>query len=219
MPDSAIAGSPLSQVGFLDGHEKAEQVLELLVQSLTIPTYHAQFAATLPLTRICLLLLGEKPSSFVASQILLLIAISVNKTITFARKFELISGWNVLKHVLPECWDPSVHEAAFDVLLGRVHGQKLANGNGPASGNTFKSPVEVTPNPVVCPAIVAPILSSLRVGLNKLAYSYQTSSHLDGKLGNVVLALTYTSRSGIIDYRVGVCDGSAHRRTNGFARI
>ncbi|RDB25611.1 Beige 1 [Hypsizygus marmoreus] len=38
---------------------------------------------------------------------------------SFSRKFELISGWSVLKTVLPYCWDPRVNEAAFDVLLGR----------------------------------------------------------------------------------------------------
>ncbi len=78
-----------------------------------------RFSATLPLTRVYLLLLGDKPSSFVAKQVLDLIALSLNKSKSFSRKFELVSGWTIVKTVLPDAWDANVHAAAFGILLGQ----------------------------------------------------------------------------------------------------
>jgi hypothetical protein len=75
------------------------------------------------LTRIYLLLLGDKPSSFVAKQVLDLIAISLNKSKSFSRKFELVSGWTVLKTVLPDVWDANIHAVAFSILLGHAGDQ------------------------------------------------------------------------------------------------
>ena len=146
-------------------------VLDLLTSTLSIPVLYTKFTTTLPLARICLLLLGDKPSSYVASQILTIIAISMNVTVSFSRKFELISGWSVLKTVLPSCWDPTVHEAALDVLLGRVHRQSSqANGNGSAKP-------ALTTNEIVCPAIVPTILAALQTGLVAAGNNCQASGN------------------------------------------
>ena len=110
--------------------------------------------AVLPLTRICLLLIGDRPTPVVASQVLLLIGISLSYSSSFSRKFELVSGWSVLKTVLPFAWDPSVHEAAFDILLGRVAQKKST---GPPSTT------------VVCPYIMPAIFCALHRGLNAIA--------------------------------------------------
>jgi hypothetical protein len=101
---------------------------------------YTQFSAALPLTRIYLLLLGDKPSSFVAKQVLDLIAISLSRSRSFIRKFELVSGWTVLKTVLPYVWDVNIHAVAFNILLGQAEDQ------GPV---------------VVCSHILPAILSSL----------------------------------------------------------
>ena len=87
------------------------------------PDCYLRFAATLPLTRIYLLLLGDKPSSFIAKQVLDLIALSLNKSKSFSRKFELVSGWTIVKTVLPDVWDANIHAAAFGILLGQDEGQ------------------------------------------------------------------------------------------------
>jgi len=160
MQDSAITGSPRSvhsRIDYTYPREKAEQVLEALVTILSTPTYYSKFSAALPLTRICLLLLGDRPTPVVASQVLLLIGISLGSSTSFSRKFELVSGWSILKTVLPFAWDPSVHESAFDILLGRVSLHKKTV--GPA-GTT-----------VACPYIMAPIFCALQRGLNAIANS------------------------------------------------
>jgi hypothetical protein len=82
-----------------------------------------RFSAALPLTRIYLLLLGDKPSSFVAKQVLDLIALSLNKSKSFGRKFELVSGWTIVKTVLPDVWDATIHATAFGILLDQDEGQ------------------------------------------------------------------------------------------------
>ncbi|KAF7329558.1 hypothetical protein MKEN_00218700 [Mycena kentingensis (nom. inval.)] len=166
--------SVMSRIDYRDPRDKAEQVLEILIQLLAIPTLYNKFAAVLPLTRICLLLLGDRPTPFIASQILMLIAVSNAMSPAFARKFELISGWSVLKTVLPGCWDPSVHEATLDVLLGRL-GESMENGggagggangyvgaNGKANGNGVHGQGGVR---IACPQIVPTIFCSLQAGL------------------------------------------------------
>ena len=65
---------------------------------------------------------------------------------SFSRKFELISGWTVLKTVLPNSWDADVQKAAFNVLFGRVENGKVQNDKPPA---------------VSCPFIMPAILSAL----------------------------------------------------------
>ncbi|KAK7442741.1 Beige protein-like 1 [Stygiomarasmius scandens] len=151
--DIANGNSPksiMSRIDHLGGREKAEKVLDLLVSTLSIPSQYTKFAAALPVNRILLLLL--RPSPVVAKQIINLIRISVGSSSSFIRKFELISGWNVLKTVLPMCWDSEVNEAAFDLLL------RPYNDKGDHDGNV-----------VVCPQIVATILSALHSELNIVA--------------------------------------------------
>ncbi|KAG5645386.1 hypothetical protein DXG03_006339 [Asterophora parasitica] len=155
--DPKGASSPhsiISRIDYISTQEKAEQVLEMMISTISVQSYHAKFAAALPLTRICLLLLGDRPSSFVATQILTLIGVSNTISPSFSRKFELISGWNVLKTVLPYCWDPSVNQIVFDILLGRFEHIKQ---------------LTAVPNTVVCPNIVPAILSVLQTGLVSVA--------------------------------------------------
>lgn len=102
-----------------------------------------------------------------ATQILLLIGISINLSPSFSRKFELISGWSVLKTVLPYCWDPSVNEAAIDILLGRLP-------------NHIKKTREGKADMIMCPHIVPAIFCSLQHGLVTVANTSQTSEAPDG---------------------------------------
>jgi hypothetical protein len=99
-------------------------------------------------TRIYLLLLGDRPSSFVAKQVLDLITISLNRSKSFSRKFELVSGWTILNTVLPQVWDVDVHSAAFRILLDRAQDQE---------------PV------VACPYILPAIVNSLNRTLLAIA--------------------------------------------------
>ena len=92
------------------------------------------------MTRIYLLLLGDRPSSFVAKQVLDLITISLNKSKSFSRKFELVSGWTILKTVLPHVWDDKIHSAAFGILSDQTQDQGTV---------------------VACPHILLAILGSL----------------------------------------------------------
>ena len=102
------------------------------------------------------MLLGEHPTSVVAYQILLLIGQALNRSLSFNRKFELVSGWSVLRGTLPGAWDPSVHVAAFDVLLGRL-------------SSDVQTPRLSNPPKVACPYIFAAILASLDGGLTHVA--------------------------------------------------
>ena len=127
---------------------KAEQVFKILVSILDNPTMFNKFTAALPLTRICLLLLGDRPTPVIATLVLRLIAIALGISTSFNRKFELVSGWNVLKLVLPYGWDAQVQDAAWDVLLGRSRDKKES------------IPV------VICPYIVPAIFASLKMALD-----------------------------------------------------
>ncbi|KAK7042535.1 hypothetical protein R3P38DRAFT_3448691 [Favolaschia claudopus] len=162
-PADNTASSPqsmLSRIDYKDPRDKAEQVLEMLISLLSNPTLYNKFATVLPLTRICILLLGDRPTPVIANQILILIAISNNMSPAFARKFELISGWSVLKTVLPSCWDPSVNEAALDVLLGRL-GEDPKSPSPEANGTASVK--------IVCPHIVPTIFCALQAGLAHIA--------------------------------------------------
>lgn len=101
-----------------------------------------------------LLLLGDHPTSIVTSQSLILLGLILNASPSFNRKFELVSGWAALKIIMPPAWDPSVHVAAFDLLLGRVY----VTGKSQASG----------PVKIICPYILPAILTSLNYGLEKV---------------------------------------------------
>ncbi|KAJ7241683.1 beach-domain-containing protein [Mycena haematopus] len=155
-----------------DPRDKAEQVLEMLISLLSIPALYNKFATVLPLTRICILLLGDRPTPAIANQILILIAISNDMSPAFARKFELISGWSVLKTVLPSCWDPSVNEAALDILLGRPgHGHDPKSPNLGANGAGSVN--------IVCPHIVPTIFCALQVGLAHISRNCDVADDSD----------------------------------------
>ncbi|KAI8986856.1 beach-domain-containing protein [Trametes punicea] len=172
------ASSPrsiLSRIDSQNAQYKAEEVFKVLVSILDDLTMFNKFTAALPLTRICLLLLGDRPSPTTAMLVLKLIAIALGMSTSFNRKFELVSGWNVLKLVLPHVWDPQVQNAAFDVLLGRSRGKEAV-------------PV------VVCPHIVPAIFASLKMALDSSRVSddiqvrttaTSTTEHLLEELINV----------------------------------
>lgn len=159
LAESVNPTSPQSIISHVDREhvrEKAEQVLECLTSILSSPGMLDKFTSALPLARVSLLLLGEHPTSIVASQILLIIGLALHRSSSFSRKFELVSGWTVVKGALPGAWDPSVHVAAFDVLLGRV-------------GCEVQTPRASNPAKVTCPYIFPAILASLDRGLSHVA--------------------------------------------------
>lgn len=187
-PDSP--SSPLSIVSRLDqigAREKAEHVFAALLSILSSPTSYTRFAVSLPHTRIPLLLLGDRPSSFIASRVLALISMSLHASPTFSRKFELISGWNVLKAVLPRAWDHNVNEAAFGILLGR------GGTNTNAGGNV-----------VVCPQIVPTILCALKEGLELMSKALETTVD-QGKVLLVIFAtpIADAGLSAALSLRIG----------------
>lgn len=166
---AVIAGSPRSVISRIDlshQREKAEMMLEMLVTLLCNPALYAKFTAALPMTRICLLFLGDHPSSFVTTQVLLLIATSLRLSSSFERKFELVNGWTTLHALIPGTWEPSVHEAAFDILLGRSSSKQ------PQSIRT-QEPVTIG-----CSHIFPVILVALRRGLEEAARRHN-SDYLD----------------------------------------
>jgi len=144
------ASSPrsiISRIDYSNGHSKAEQAFGVLVDILRSPAAYERFSSTLPVPRISLLLLGERPSPATAANVLKLLTISVKSSSSFSRKFELVSGWNILKAVIPHAWDYSVQRAAFDLLLGW------------SEGEARESPI------VVCPQILPAILTALKLSL------------------------------------------------------
>jgi hypothetical protein len=153
--------SPRSVASVVDTsqrHAKAEAVFVLLVELAASPAGYTRLAAALPLARVPLLLLGDRPAPGVAALVLRLLGACVRASGSFARKFELVSGWSILRTVLPRAWDADVHAAAFDILLGRDGTQ------GKESESTQ----------VTCPHICPAIFTSLRRGLETVAG--QTSS-------------------------------------------
>ena len=135
-------------------HARAGRVLEALVSILHSSSHLSKFASALPFTRICVLLLGEHPTSDVAVQILTLIGLTMKTpSSSFARKFELVSGWRFLHAALPGAWNVEVQNVAFDLLYGRVGAPVTA----------LKS------NTIACPQILPAILSALNLGLISIA--------------------------------------------------
>ncbi|KAL1717715.1 beach-domain-containing protein, partial [Schizophyllum commune] len=162
--ESQGAASPMSmssRIDYKDRRWKAELVFDALVEIISDPQCYTQFTSALPITRICLLLLGERPTPRTATNVLRMISLSLKKSITFIRKFELISGWSVLKTVLPVAWDAEVADAAFDVALGRDWRVADAKANAEQQ--------------IVCPNIVPAILSALQTGLVNMAGGAQLS--------------------------------------------
>jgi hypothetical protein len=139
----------MSRIDHGDQRERAERVLTMLVSLLcSSPQLLQRFAAAVPFTRICLLLLGDRPSSTVATEILKLVRISIDVSQTFVRKFELVSGWIILKNVLPYAWSKDVHQVTFDILLDHKGDDKTI---------------------VRCPNIIPAIIASLHRGLQHYA--------------------------------------------------
>ncbi|THH31660.1 hypothetical protein EUX98_g2544 [Antrodiella citrinella] len=117
------AASPRSVISRIDQNHpqmKAEQVLAMLVSLIQSPPMYQKFIGALPAARIYLLLLGERPTAGIATAILRMVAVSLKASATFSRKFELASGWSILKTVLPYGWCEAAQEAAIDILLGPV---------------------------------------------------------------------------------------------------
>ena len=108
------------------------------------PQLLQKFAAAVPFTRICLLLLGDRPSPSVAAEVLKLVRISIDASQTFVRKFELVSGWIILRNVIPYAWSEDVHRIVFDILLDHKGADKTI---------------------VRCPNIIPTIIASLHRGL------------------------------------------------------
>lgn len=71
--NSALAVDKLSV------QERAEQVLEAFVNILSSDAHMIKFKSALPAPRICLLLLGSKPTPVVAAQILNLVGLMMEK--------------------------------------------------------------------------------------------------------------------------------------------
>ncbi|KAI5118373.1 hypothetical protein M0805_008701 [Coniferiporia weirii] len=156
--DSSKASSPRSVVSQMDRthiQEKAEQVLGSLVTILSAGNNLAKFSAALPLPRVCLLLLGEHPSSFTAACVLTIIRLALKSSTSFTRKFELVSGWTVLKMTLPTAWSTDVQKIAFDILFGRTG----------ESGESRQ--IQRTPT-VSCSLIAPAIIAALDLGLTTI---------------------------------------------------
>jgi hypothetical protein len=98
----------------------------------------------------------------VAAHVLHLIAMSLGVSASFNRKFELVSGWSVLRIVLPSAWDPSVHEAAFDILLGRV-----------------VEKAHTASTTVVCAYVVPAIFAALHRGLDTISRQPKVTDNTD----------------------------------------
>ncbi|KAG8936117.1 hypothetical protein FRC02_004435 [Tulasnella sp. 418] len=134
-------------------HDRAEQVLEAFVNILTSSIHMNKFKSVLPLSRICLLLLGSNPTPVVASLVLALVNTVLIRDPSYARKLDYASVWDVFLSVLPGAWDPQVHVAAFDILLGR---------------RTSEDQPQSTARTVACPQIFPAILAALDQGLRSL---------------------------------------------------
>jgi hypothetical protein len=167
-------------------HSSAEKIFELLVNILSASpaepnlhayqrSYYQKLAASLPLTRVVLLLLGEYPTSHTAALVLRLIALCIAQASNFSRKFELFSGWNVLKVVFPTTlvWNDEVNKAAFDLLLGQTYGSLSAASSGVSTPNNAGAKERERQNykktEVSCPHILPTILLALKAGLVAVA--------------------------------------------------
>ena len=96
---------------------------------------------------------------------------------SFNRKFELISGWLVLKTVLPSVWDPQINRAAFDLLLGRfavdIGPSTPTPSSASSSKSRFKSKQPKAPSTTVsCTHILPIIISALQTGLTAVNHCY-----------------------------------------------
>ena len=170
----------------------AEKILELLIHILSDDSqdapqladqtsYYHKFSSYLPINRILLLLLGEHPTSHSAALILRLIGVGIARSPSFIRKFELVSGWNVLKVVLPSTsvWDSEVDEAAWDLLLGNIRPVMSSKTLIPTSADARNRPKRSTE--VHCPQILPTILCAFRTGLVAVAESCRISDDAESE--------------------------------------
>lgn len=136
---SSSPRSTASRGGLLRSNtrDKAEQVLEALVSMMRIPSLHSKLAGTLPMPRICLLLLGSHPSTRTACQVLGMLGLSLKASLSSGKDFELANGWGLLKTVLPGVWDRSVHDAALDILPGRPGDRSSDDSGSPQMLSVF----------------------------------------------------------------------------------
>lgn len=170
---------------------KAELVLKMLATMIFSPLYYQKFISALPAARIYLLLLGERPTATIATQVLRMVAISLRASSSFSRKFELASGWSILKTVLPYGWCEEAQAASFEILLGHVEG---------AEGGE---------NVVTCAHIVPPLFGVLQSQLDVIT---GLNSHDHCYNGNCTFQLLYTSETGTNGYTTHRCGGSYHLR-------
>lgn len=136
------------------------------------PSNFTKLTTYLPLPRIYLLLLGENPTPFIASRVLRLIQLSLASTGNFGRKFELVSGWSVLRIVLPNAWDEEVRVVCFDMLMGRQWAD-IPKGKGNQEDWTI----------VVCPNIVPAIFGALQTSLDIISGSAPRNYGAEGQCG------------------------------------
>jgi hypothetical protein len=101
------------------------------------PSLYSKLADTLPMPRICLLVLGTHSSSRTACQALAMLGLSLNASLSSSRNFEKAGGWGILKNVLPRVWDRSVHDAALDILPGRPGGRSSDDSGSPQMLSVF----------------------------------------------------------------------------------
>ena len=150
--DNLRASSPrsiASQMDRIDVCYKAEQVLGAFVSILSVGSNFSRFSAVLPVPRICLLLLGEAPTPTIARHILCVIGVAMKISPSFARKFELASGWTALRLILPSIWNDEIQRSVFDVLFGYTGKGQDDRGN----------------QTVACPNIMPVVLAALDRGL------------------------------------------------------
>ena len=164
----------------------AEKLFELLVDILSSTladpsvhvnqTHYHKFTAALPLTRILLLLLGDRPTPHTAALVLRLIAVAVAQAPSFNRKFELVGGWNTLRIVLssPSVWNDEVDRATLHLLLGMNDNRTNTRNfrEATASGGTPRKEgqqLKYADAEVSCPHILPSIMSALKAGLVEVA--------------------------------------------------
>ncbi|KZO92625.1 beach-domain-containing protein [Calocera viscosa TUFC12733] len=159
-PESESVISPISIISMqLDNSKscgKAIMVFDMLLSLLHMFDYLVKFNASLPVSRVALLLLGAEPSPDIASRVLTMLSLINTISPSFPRKFELANGWLVLRQSLPPCWNASVQKAAFDLLLGRAE-------------LTLKQPQESSGESHYCLSIMPAILASFFVSIERSA--------------------------------------------------
>jgi hypothetical protein len=170
VPQVASPRSVISVVDRIHSHDKAELVLDAFISILSSPTHYNKLAAALPLARVCLLLLGDRPSSFIVCGVLKLLGLCLAASSSFSRKFELVSGWSILKTVVPRAWDTQVQTATFDILLGRNSRAREDKTND----------LKTVVCPHICPTIFASLRRCLEIVIGQIQHSgYSTPRSID----------------------------------------